>query len=105
MAKYHITKKAVEDLSSIWEYTLKTWSESQADIYYRELKQTFEGIAERPTSYDREYVEIKVGLYGRRCNKHIVFYRLVENGDIEIIRILHERMNIEGRLAGNEWNR
>lgn len=99
MAKYYITRKAAEDLSSIWEYTLKTWSESQADIYYHELKKTFEGIVERPTFYDREYIEIKPGLYGRRCKKHIVFYKLVGGGDIEIIRILHERMDIECRLA------
>lgn len=99
MAKYHITRKAAEDLTSIWEYTLKTWSESQADIYYHELKKTFDSIAERPTFYDREYVEIKLGVYGRRCKKHIVFYKLAEEGDIEIIRILHERMDIERTLA------
>lgn len=98
MAKYYITRKAAEDLSLIWEYTLKSWSESQADRYYYEIKKTFEGIVERPAHCDREYVEIKVGLYGRRCNKHIVFYKIVENGDIEIIRILHERMDIERRL-------
>lgn len=35
MAEYHITRKAVQDLTAIWEYTLNTWSESQADIYYQ----------------------------------------------------------------------
>nr|MBR2109993.1 type II toxin-antitoxin system RelE/ParE family toxin [Alistipes sp.] len=33
MAKYHLTNKAVEDLSNIWEYTVDTWSERQADDY------------------------------------------------------------------------
>lgn len=33
MASYVLTNKAVEDLSSIWEYTFDTWSERQADKY------------------------------------------------------------------------
>ena len=31
MAKYHLTNRAVEDLSNIWEYTVDTWSERQAE--------------------------------------------------------------------------
>jgi toxin ParE1/3/4 len=35
MAKYKFTKKAVKDLSDIWNYTVDTWSENQADKYYK----------------------------------------------------------------------
>ena len=34
MKKYHLTKKAFEDLSDIWTYTYDNWSEEQADKYY-----------------------------------------------------------------------
>ena len=34
MKKYHLTKKAFEDLSDIWTYTFNNWSEEQADKYY-----------------------------------------------------------------------
>lgn len=98
MAKYYISQKAVEDLSSIWEYTLETWSESQADTYYRELINTIRDIAERPCFLDREYVEIHHGLFCRRCKKHMVFYRLDNIGEVEVVRILHERMDIGRRL-------
>ena len=98
MAKYHITKKAVEDLDSIWNYTLETWSEKQADEYYNSLTETFQSIANHPCHLDREYTEIHSGLYRRQCRKHLVFYRLMENKDIEIVRILHERMDIESKL-------
>ena len=37
MAKYHISRKAIADLDSIWEYTAKEWSEQQASEYYRQL--------------------------------------------------------------------
>ena len=98
MAKYHITRKAVEDLSAIWEYTSSTWSESQADFYYNKLVKAFQSIAARHTSTDREYTEIKSGLFGRRCEKHIIFYKLDINSDIEILRILHEKMDIEHKF-------
>ena len=34
MAKYDISREAAEDLYNIWEYTVDTWSEDQADKYY-----------------------------------------------------------------------
>jgi toxin ParE1/3/4 len=34
MAKAHFTNKAIKDLEAIWKYTVKTWSENQAEIYY-----------------------------------------------------------------------
>lgn len=98
MAKYHISKKAVEDLSSIWKYTFETWSESQADHYYHELIKAFESIAEKPFLLDREYFDIHPGLFSRKCKKHLVFYRLDDLGEIEIIRILHERMDVSRKL-------
>ena len=41
MAKLRFTNKAVEDLTSIWNYTFKTWSERQADEYYVWLVEMF----------------------------------------------------------------
>ena len=98
MAKYHLTKKAVEDLDSIWRYILETWPEKQADDYYASLVDTFAAIAKRPAYLDREYTEIHPGLYRKFCQKHMVFYQLLDDGDVEIVRILHERMDIESKL-------
>ena len=36
MAKYHFTRKAIEDLNGIWHYTANVWSEEQADFYYNQ---------------------------------------------------------------------
>lgn len=33
----YISSKSVEDLTSIWNYTYRTWSERQADEYYNML--------------------------------------------------------------------
>ena len=97
MAKFHLSNEAVEDLDSIWFYTLETWSEDQADIYYHELVKSCQKIANRPTYLDKEYHEIMPGLYGHHIYKHLIFYILVEDG-VEIVRILHERMDFARHL-------
>ena len=97
MARFHLSNEAVEDLDSIWLYTLETWSENQADFYYHELVKSCQKIANRPTYLDKEYKEIMPGLYGHHIYKHLIFYILVEDG-VEIIRILHERMDFARHL-------
>ena len=100
MAKYHLTNKAVEDLSDIWEYTVDTWSERQADDYYNMLIASFQKIAENPQLFGLKYEEIAEGLHGYRANKHIIFYRILADEDILIIRILHQRMDLKHRILG-----
>ncbi len=45
----------------------------------------------------RERPEIKPGYRSIAEGKHVIFYRVGDSG-IEILRILHERMDIEHRL-------
>lgn len=99
MAKYHLTNKAVEDLTNIWEYTVDTWSERQADDYYNMLIASFQKITENPRLFGLKYEEIAAGLYGYRANKHIIFYRILADKDILVIRILHQRMDLKHRVS------
>ena len=98
MAKYHLTNKAVEDLTNIWEYTVDTWSERQADDYYNMLIASCQIITENPRLFGLKYEEIAEGLHGYRANKHIIFYRILADGDILVIRILHQRMDLKRRM-------
>ena len=97
MAKFSLTRKAIEDLSEIWDYTFQTWSESQADKYYKLLIGTCHEISRNPEK-GRNYNEISDGLLGIRIGKHIIFYSRIGNKEIEVIRILHERMDLRNRL-------
>lgn len=45
MTELRFTRKAVEDLSDIWRYTVERWSEEQADRYYGLLVATCRKIA------------------------------------------------------------
>jgi toxin ParE1/3/4 len=98
MAKYQLTNKAVDDLAGIWEYTFDNWSENQADKYYLMLVDSFNEIANKP-QIGRLYMEVVDNLKGYQVGKHIVFYRLIENNKVEIIRILHERMDLKNRIT------
>jgi toxin ParE1/3/4 len=53
MVDYILTRKAVDDLSEIWDYTFEVWSEAQADKYYSMLLNSFQEIAERKVSGEK----------------------------------------------------
>lgn len=93
MAKYQLTHKAVDDLTEIWRYTAETWSESQADNYYKLIIEGIEEIARRPET-GKEYGLIEPGLRGVKVGRHILFYLIANKKDILVIRILHDRMDL-----------
>ncbi len=99
MAELCFSNKAVEDLADIWNYTVETWSEAQADKYYTMLVDTCRKIADNPRPLGREYSEIMPGLFGFRTGKHIVFYRSLPDDTVEIVRILHECMDLKHRIG------
>ncbi len=97
MAKYKLTKKAVEDLSDIWNFTFENWSERQADKYYQLLIESFTEIAENSIP-GKNYDTIIESLRGFKVGRHIVFYREMEGRRVEIIRILHDHMDLKNRI-------
>ena len=98
MAQYKLTNKAVEDLSKIWDYTFEVWSEQQADKYYDGLISNCQEIAENP-DFGKNYDGISKQLLGVKANRHIIFYRTLNENYVEITRILHERMDLKKRIA------
>lgn len=97
MAKYYLTNKAVEDLTEIWNYTFEQWSERQADKYYQMLLDNCRDIAENP-DLGKNYEGITHKLLGLKTNRHIIFYRKIDSSLVEIIRILHGRMDLKIRM-------
>ena len=98
MIKISFRKKANEDLNNIWNYTYETWSESQADKYYQTIKLACMEIGKKPKS-GKVYNGISRNLLGVKSGKHLIFYSFVSDNEIQIIRILHERMDLKNRLT------
>ena len=48
MVKFYLTKKAVEELNDIWNYTVENWSENQAEIYYSLLINSCQALENNP---------------------------------------------------------
>jgi toxin ParE1/3/4 len=97
MAKVILRQKAIDDLNDIWNYTFEKWSAKQADKYYSAIKLACNGIGENP-DVGKEYDGISENLLGLKSGKHILFYKLITEERIEIVRILHERMDLKNRL-------
>lgn len=100
MAKLILREKAIDDLTDIWEYSVETWSENQADRYYETIKLACKDISQNP-ALGKEYPEISRNLSGYKINKHIIFYHSVSSDEVEVIRILHERMDLKGQLKSS----
>ncbi len=97
MAKLILRQEAINDLTEIWNYTAETWTETQADKYYETLKLACMDISQNPKR-GRAYFEISKNLFGYRINRHIIFYQCVTSEEVEVIRILHERMDLKVQL-------
>ena len=97
MGKFKFSKMAIEDLSAIWEYTFDEWSELQAEKYYNMLIETCREIADNPY-IGKDYSLIAKNLYGITSGRHILFYRRLRSKDVEIVRILHEQMDLKSRI-------
>lgn len=98
MAKEILRQKAIDDLNDIWYYTFKKWSEQQADKYYATIKIACLRIGENP-EVGKQYYGISKNLLGLKSGKHIIFYKSLSESEIEVIRIIHERMDLKNRLS------
>ena len=98
MTKVSFRQKANEDLNKIWIYTQEKWSENQADEYYAAIKHTCIRIGQNP-NVGKQYLEISSILYGYMSGKHIIFYQIISEKEIVVIRILHERMDLKNRIT------
>ena len=95
---YRISKLARQDIENIWLYTYKNWSIEQADRYYHLILDEIEYIAKNPFS-GKDSSEIRKGYYRSQINSHFIFYRIQKKkNEVQIIRVLHQRMDIESQL-------
>lgn len=96
--KYKISHEANQDLENIWIYTYENWSLEQADRYFNLIMDEIEYLADNPKS-GKNYDHVKKGYFRAKIRSHSIFYKTNSKIQvIEIIRVLHQRMDIESRL-------
>jgi len=93
---YILTKEAQSDLEKIWLYSFENWSIDQADRYLNLILNEFDHLCKHPNS-SNDYGKIRKNYWRTKVNSHFIFYKINKNG-IEIIRVLHEMMDIDNHL-------
>ncbi len=97
MMRLILRPAARHDLARIWSDTANRWGQAQADSYVEAINHRFDGIADFPSSYP-EY-RSKFGIFRKAASgEHLIFYA-VHVEAVEVVRILHNRMDV-GDLLG-----
>ena len=98
MSQYVLSPAAQADIDGIWDYTADQWSIEQADQYVRLIVNACASISSDGRE-GRPIPEVRKGYFKLSVRSHFVIFRLVA-GEVDIVRILHQRMDIPGRLEG-----
>lgn len=96
MMSYKISKEANRDIEKVWLYTFENWSLEQADRYFNLIMDEIEYLTKNPKS-GKDYSGVRRGYFRSKIKSHFIFYKINQKKR-EIIRILHQRMDVESRL-------
>ena len=98
MAKVKISVKAAEDLDNIWLYTMKNWSVDQADRYVNSILDEIFFFCFKHSA-GKDFNDVRKGYQYARIGSHTIFYKYIQSSDVvEIIRVLHQRMDLKKRM-------
>ncbi|PKG98359.1 type II toxin-antitoxin system RelE/ParE family toxin [Paraglaciecola sp. MB-3u-78] len=97
MRAFTLTNKAKADLKSIAVYTQRKWGKEQRKIYLRQFDDAFHMLSKTPV-VGSKCDFIKEGYRKFPAASHLVFYHSVNQSEIEIVRLLHKRMDAEAQL-------
>ena len=98
MPEYIISEKALEDINNIWIYTAENWAVEQANRYYNLIIDEIEYIVDN-LDMAGDFEKIRKSYRYSKVKSHLIFFKKDKANEIEVVRVLHERMNIENRLA------
>ncbi len=97
MPRFFLTKLALDDLRDIGRYTQARWGREQRRSYLSQLDDYFRALAENPRQGQR-CDEIRPDYRKFLAGRHVIYYHVQTAEAIEIVRVLHERMDVETHL-------
>jgi toxin ParE1/3/4 len=98
MPSFTLTKRALIDLVEIGTYTQRHWGCGQRNNYLTMLDGCFQQLAANPLM-GKDCSEIREGYRKMSAGAHVIFYRQKNTFKVEIVRILHGRMDIDNKFA------
>ena len=80
-------------MSDIWQYTVKKWGENQAELYINELSSACNKLSDG-LSQEISVDYIRSGYHKILAGRHAIYFTRLET-EITIVRILHQRMDVD----------
>jgi len=96
MPKYVLTLAAEEDLRNIFERTLEHWGPVRLTVLTESFESKFSILAKFPDT-GRRHNKLAPHILYAVGEAHYIFYKVIPEG-IEIIRLLHHRMDVVRHL-------
>ena len=99
MRRYVLSRSAESDLIQIFKYTVEKWGSEQLEVYRQQINIALRTICidpNAPLSKPRDDLVKNCRLI--KAGHHVIAYRIANN-EIQVARILHERMHIEQQIS------
>jgi len=97
MKFYTLSNRVEIDLEEIWRFSYEMWSVEQANRYHELLMNEIEYLSLNPDSGKR-YDFGRKGYLISKVKSHLIFYKKNKKKGIDVIRILHQRMDLIAQL-------
>ena len=94
-SKLKISAKARYGLIQIGKYTELKWGRSQRNHYLKQLDEAFKLICSN-SKIGKDRAHVLPDYRSLQQGSHVIYYREFEG--IEIIRVLHEQMDVEKHI-------
>jgi toxin ParE1/3/4 len=93
MSRFRIQRVAGDRLDEIYVFTRDQWGEAQAELYIKGMFARFEAIAAR--EFPWRVIPAEFGVSGFLCKyeRHSIYWKMLADGTVGIVTILHERMH------------
>lgn len=97
MPEVRLSPAARRDFLKIGDDTRDRWSEVQAERYLGQILEVIAEIGRHPFS-GSAIDWLRAGYRRRRAGSHLIFYIVLDDGMVEVVRILHERTDVSRQL-------
>lgn len=97
MAEFIISEKGLEDSNNIWIYTTENQSVVQTNRYYNLIMDEIEFVAYNFET-SKDFGDIRKDYRYSKVKSHLIFCKRVGDTEMEVVRILHERMDLKNRI-------
>ena len=93
MADFLLQDAATFRLDEIYRYSLTKWGREKADSYINDLFDAFAKVGDSEVFSQSIPAEFGISGFYFKHQKHLIYWKYLDSGDVGIVTILHQRMH------------